>query len=393
MMRKTRRAFRRLSGFLAALAAAPAAAEPAQVETLRLRLPQAAPYAVAASPDGARLVVDLGFEGWTEPPRRLAGPEAALRAGYAPDGAPRLVVIPEAPATLRSAALRADASGAVLSLVLAPFDGPAPRPQAAPPAPAPKPDVDAPLVVIDPGHGGIDPGAVVGEIREKDIASAFAAELADALRATGRWRVALTREDDRFLRLDARWRRADRLDADVLLSIHANTVERGDAVGATVFTLSEFGGAADLRALARLENQGEAARPPAPSPPERRALQGVARRLALAESRAAGDALAYALSIVTPMLRGRAHEQAGFRVLRSSHTPSALIELGFLTNAEDLARLQDPDWRARTAAAITAGLETWRARAAGLSSDPARRYAGPRGIDRVASQDEARQSE
>ena len=345
------------------------------------------PFAVRASPDGRRVIVDLPFERFSAPPRlETRRQDMTLRWGPGPDGLGRLVLSPEAPVSLVSAALRPAPEFARLTLVLRPA-AEAAAVLAPTPRPAPPPQADeAPLVMIDPGHGGIAPGAVVGGIREKDVADAFAADLAAALRASGRWRVAFTRDGDRFMRLDDRWRRAEAEDADILLSIHANTVARGDAEGATVFTLAENGGSAEARALARLENQGAAPDPRRVSaPPERRALDALARRRTLAESRNAGDGIAYALSLATPMLRGRAHEQAGFRVLRSAHVPSALIELGFLTNADDLARLQDPDWRARAAGALAAGLESWRARAAGLSSDPARRYAPAQGNDRVAA--------
>ncbi|MEM6440044.1 MAG: N-acetylmuramoyl-L-alanine amidase [Pseudomonadota bacterium] len=381
----------------AGMCAAPGLAQPlplAAADELRLTIvlprfesPKAVPdWSARIAPDGRRVVIDFPLDRWVAPPILTRG-EAALRAGRGPDGRARLSVATTGPSSLLSAAFRAAPDAARLDLVLRGEPGDAVSPPSSDRRADTRPP-EAPLVFIDPGHGGVDPGAVVGGVREKDLVDAFAAELAAAIRASGRWRVAFSRDGDRFVRLDERWRRADAAGADVLLSIHANTVTRGDAMGAAVFTFNAVGGSVDARGLARRENVAsveERSAAPSAHPPERRVLASLARRVTLAESRAAGDDLAYALSLATPMLRGRAHEQADFRVLRSAHTPSALIELGFLTNAHDLARLQNPDWRARAAGALVAGLERWRVRAAGLSSDPASRYAGEAGEERLAA--------
>jgi N-acetylmuramoyl-L-alanine amidase len=363
---------------LAALAATAAAAAEiggvgmrhAQGATrVALTLSEPVPWRARAAADPARLVIELEAAGRpalpVPPPGGLV---AGLRAGLAAPGRTRLELRLARPARLAEAVMTRTAQGARLRVILAPSDGaaPAPAPAPAPPPPAP-PAAGAdprPLAMIDPGHGGIDPGAVRGAVQEKEIVMTFARDLAAALEADPGWRVAMTREDDRYLGLRERVARAEAAGADLLLSIHANTVARGDAVWASVFTLSSTASDAETEALAVQENRADvlAGADLSGDPDDvARAVIELSQRATNRASRRMGDALAGALGEATPMLRGRAHAQAGFRVLKSPSTPSALVELGFLSNAEDLARMRDPDWRAGAAAAIIAGLEAWRA--------------------------------
>ena len=125
-----------------------------------------------------------------------------------------------------------------------------------------------PLVVIDPGHGGRDPGAASPFIAEpeKDITLALGLAMRDALAATGRVRVAMTREDDRYLLLEDRYQIARRLDADLFISIHADAAPANDAArGATVYTLSEV---ASDREAALLAEPRECGRPDRRRPPQ-----------------------------------------------------------------------------------------------------------------------------
>ncbi|MEO0913567.1 MAG: N-acetylmuramoyl-L-alanine amidase, partial [Pseudomonadota bacterium] len=114
----------------------------------------------------------------------------------------------------------------------------------------------APLVMLDPGHGGIDPGAVRAGVAEKDVALAFGLVLADEMRAAG-LRVAMTREEDVFVPLSARVSAARAIEADVFVSLHANTVAQGVASGATVYILSAVPSDADAAAVAEFENSAE----------------------------------------------------------------------------------------------------------------------------------------
>ena len=340
-----------------------------------LRLPRATGFEVFALADPPRLVVAFDAPAWegAPPPPPPGGLVRAVRAGLAADGRARLVLELARPARLAEAVQFPDPDDAtgptVLRLELAyaspdGFAAVAGWPEGRGPlAPAPPPADPRPLVMIDPGHGGMDPGAIRGEAVEKALVMTFARDLARALLATGRWRVALSREDDRYLGLAERVARAEAAGAAALLSIHANTVARGDAVGASIFTLAAAGSSdAETAALADSENRADVApgddRAVEPDA-ALRAVHEIGMRRALVASRLLGADLAAHLGQATPMLRGRAHSQAGFRVLRSSRVPAALVELGFLSNAQDLARMRDPAWRRRAAEALTAGLDAW----------------------------------
>ncbi|MDF2232537.1 N-acetylmuramoyl-L-alanine amidase [Albimonas sp. CAU 1670] len=340
-----------------------------------LRLPQAAGLRVFGLQDPPRLVVEFDGAAWegTPPPPPPDGLVAGVRAGLVADGRARLVLDLARPARLAEAVQMPDpedpaGQATVLRLELAyespgDFEARAGWPEGQGPlAPAPPPADPRPLVMLDPGHGGMDPGAIRGEAVEKVLVMRFARDLAAALEATGRWRVALTREDDRYLGLAERVARAEAAGAAVLLSLHANTVARGDAVGASIFTLAAGQVDAETEALADSENRADVApgddRAVEPDA-ALRAVHEIGMRRALLASRRLGDALAAELSQTTPMLRGRAHTHAGFRVLKSSRVAAALVELGFLSNAQDLARLQDPAWRARAAGAVAKGVEIW----------------------------------
>lgn len=343
-----------------------------------LRLPAGAPFRVFALDAPPRLVVEIEAGPWRDAPPAPppGGLIAGLRAGLSEGGKARLVLDLAGPARLAEAERTGTAAGALLRLEIAPaetdvFGAATGWPQGlAPAAPPAEPRDPRPLVMLDPGHGGLDPGAIRGEAVEKALVMTFARDLARALQDTGRWRVAMTREDDRYLGLPERVALAEAAGAAALLSLHANTVERGDAIGASVFTLSAGRADAETEALADYENRADlaAGAPPATSgvpdasqepDPARRAIHEIGMRAALLASRRLGGELVQSLGAQTPMLRGRAHSHAGFRVLKSPRVAAALIELGFLSNAQDLARLRDPAWRRRAAAAIAAGLDSW----------------------------------
>lgn len=322
-------------------------------------------HALAAPP---RIVVDLPLVTWrlTEAvdgvadPGRDAALVAGVRYGLAAPGRSRLVVDLSAPGRVLAATVAPTADGADLTLKVAPGN---PDRFADPPPPARAAPSDGGLtgltVAVDAGHGGGDPGAVAGDMVEKDVTLAFAKALADALTRGGA-RVAMTREDDVFVGLDARVARARAAGADVLLSLHADAAPQAHVAGASVYTLSRrvadaaaaaLAGGDDAMALATLfpTMESDLARVLAPA---------IGRRTA-ASSAALGAALLDGMAAQTPVLAGRPLRAAAFQVLRAPDIASALIELGFLSNAEDRARLADPDWRAATAAAIVAALAAW----------------------------------
>ncbi|HEV7265861.1 MAG TPA: N-acetylmuramoyl-L-alanine amidase [Falsiroseomonas sp.] len=220
-----------------------------------------------------------------------------------------------------------------------------------------------PLVVLDPGHGGRDPGAIgVKGTREKTIVLAAAQELRRLLEATGRCRVAMTRTGDRFVPLNDRVGFARRREAALFVSLHADSAP--GARGASVYTLGDGSDALSV-ALARRENDSDRAgglRLPSVSPE----VQAILLSLMQAETRAGSARMA---EMVVEELGGQVpllpntHRQAGFVVLKAPEIPSVLVELGFLSHAQDEAALRRPDHRAKLARALSRAIGGWLARA------------------------------
>lgn len=216
-----------------------------------------------------------------------------------------------------------------------------------------------PLVVIDPGHGGRDPGAVSasGALLEKSIALTLAVELRDRLAARGRVRVALTRSDDRYLSLGQRATIARRLGADLFISLHADSAPNPLARGATVYSLSEVASDAEAARFARAQNGAEAALSSESDGSVRALLADLAMRDEMQGSaQVAARLLRKAAGRV--LLRPEPHRFADFRVLRRAAAPAVLIEAGYLSNEEDEAVLASPRGRAGMVAALADTIET-----------------------------------
>ncbi|MFN3614802.1 MAG: N-acetylmuramoyl-L-alanine amidase, partial [Rubrimonas sp.] len=235
------------------------------------------------------------------------------------------------------------------------------------------------VVAIDPGHGGVDPGALHGDLREKDVTLAMAQALAQALSDRGH-QPALTREADVFVSLAARRQAARRAGADALISLHADPWRDASASGASVYTLSDAASDALAERLAARENDADRAALaayPGLSPDLSAALIDIARRGARGASERLGAALIGALRREGAADAGRPLRAAAFQILRAPDIPSALVELGFLSNADDRARLADPAWRAAAAEAMAEALDAWAAEGVGPGvlhpvADPAR---------------------
>lgn len=369
------------------LVAQPGAAEPARVTAADVRptavtlsLSRAVPWRAYTLDAPRRLVVEMEGAAWggTSPPTLPGAQMGAVAGGWL-----RLVMPLGAPLLIREAALDTAAPEPRLSLRLGPASAEdfvaasrAP-PEARLPAPvlaAPPPREDGRLrVVLDPGHGGIDTGAVQDGLAEAPLMLDFAGELRAVLEAEGAL-VVLTREDDVFLPLEARISVARAAGADAFLSLHADKLPEGagQAEGATLYTLSEAASdaasallaerhdGADLMAGVDLSGQGDE-------------IAMVLMDMARVETRPRTDRLARHLARTIaegagPMNR-RPLRSAAFSVLKSPDIPSILIELGFLSSAADRARLADPEWRARMARAIGAGLLDWAEEDARLRSD------------------------
>src|SRR5690606_25005259 len=219
-----------------------------------------------------------------------------------------------------------------------------------------------PLVVIDPGHGGIDSGAETpGGAREKDIVLAFSLKLQEILVSSGRFDVALTREDDTYLRLEERVALARANKADLFISIHADSFQQPEIRGASLYTRDE--NATDIldKVLADNENKSDVIAGfamPQMAPQVVDILLDLMRREMRHHSYMAAQSIVHALE-PSVALRRFPVRQADFFVLQAPDVPSVLVELGFLSNADDMANLLKGEWQDRTADAIARGISTY----------------------------------
>ena len=221
-----------------------------------------------------------------------------------------------------------------------------------------------PLVVLDPGHGGIDTGARApsGQM-EKDIVLDFAKRLRARLDRSGRYRVLMTRDDDTYVPLDERVRIARKAGASLFVSIHADSLPRneGDAQGATVYTLSNKASDTQAAQLADTENRADVIAG-VDLKTEPNDVAGILIDLAQRETKT--FSLQFAHDVVND-LRGtaRLHKEpiksAGFRVLRAPDVPSVLVELGYVSDREDLKSLMSDAWRDRTADSIAKAIDSY----------------------------------
>lgn len=210
-------------------------------------------------------------------------------------------------------------------------------------------------VVIDPGHGGIDGGAegANGTV-EKELTLSFARELRKALEAEGGYEVVMTRDEDVFLRLDERVRVARQHEADLFISVHADTIRYRSIRGATVYTISEKASDEVARAAAERENESDSLAGVEVAE-ENREVAGILADLVRRETH--GFSVSFARSLVSEFsetieLIKNPHRSAGFRVLRAPDVPSVLVELGYLSNPEDEALMLDGDWRKKAVTSI-----------------------------------------
>jgi N-acetylmuramoyl-L-alanine amidase len=219
-----------------------------------------------------------------------------------------------------------------------------------------------PLVVLDPGHGGIDTGTKGpnGQM-EKDIVLDFAKRLREKIETAGKYRVLLTRSDDTFVPLAERVRFAREASAALFISIHADSLPRreGDTQGATVYTLSETATDPAAARLAEQENRADViAGVDLKEQPDD--VAGILIDLAQRETKTFSVQFANKL-VGTIKETARLHKDpiksAGFRVLRAPDVPSVLVELGYVSNKEDLQSLSSDSWRDRTANAMASAVD------------------------------------
>ncbi|MEA3001617.1 MAG: N-acetylmuramoyl-L-alanine amidase [Sphingomonadales bacterium] len=227
-------------------------------------------------------------------------------------------------------------------------------------------DPARPLVVLDPGHGGKDPGAIspYGGRREKDVTLAVARAIRDALAASGRVRVAMTREDDRFLMLRDRYDIARRMGANLFISIHADAAPLNDgARGATIYTLSEVASDREAAQLAEQQNRADAIGGAVLSRDAgvNRVLIDLAQRESMGISSDFAALLRREGAPYFPF-RPEYHRFAALAVLKAPDVPSILFETGYLTNNVDAAYIESAEGQKQIAAGMKSAIETHFAR-------------------------------
>jgi N-acetylmuramoyl-L-alanine amidase len=226
-------------------------------------------------------------------------------------------------------------------------------------------------VVIDPGHGGIDGGAegLNGTI-EKNVTLAFATELRDKLAAVGKYDVFMTRDTDEYLRLDDRVRIARQHEADLLISIHADTISVKGIRGATVYTVSDKASDPEAQALADRENLSDQFAGMVIKNDNKEVtdiLIDLIRRETHTFSMSFAHTLVGQLSTSVGLINNP-QRSAGFKVLKAPDVPSVLVELGYLSNAKDEAQLLDVEWRGKAAQSITNAVALFASARAGTAT-------------------------
>lgn len=220
-----------------------------------------------------------------------------------------------------------------------------------------------PLVVVDPGHGGIDAGAHGGNgAVEKDVTLAFGKVLGEKLKESGRYRVVYTREDDTFIALGERVQIARRNDADLFVSIHANSFPGQSVRGAIIYTASDKASDNMAAALADAENESDALAGIDVDAADSDDVMNILNDLTLRETRNFG--VVFARNLVkelgkTTRMFKVPHQEASFKVLEAPDVPSALIELGYLTNAADAKLMVTSEWQEKTAGSITRAIDDY----------------------------------
>jgi len=371
-------------------AAAPAGAEPSRLTRLQLGLnagltrlvveASAPPQAeLAASADGLGLQLTLPQTRWAAPAPDVTAGGLVAALGLptaAPDGSLNIAIELIEPAVVERAFHLAPQGGRGHRLVIdlrpadpnafaAAFLDPLHLPLDTAVDIAPPPVVAAGerrrLIVLDPGHGGQDPGAISASGRyEKEITLNVARAVAQKLRATGRYRVLLTRDSDKFIRLNERVGMARTREADLFLSIHADSLSGDRATrGASVYTRAEAASDTEAEALALRENRADQLADGLPVAEVDDVvsilLDLASRDTARLSSRFAG-LLTASMGETTP-LRRNALRAANFRVLSAPDVPSALLELGYLSNPADEALLFSEAGRDRLAAAVVGAID------------------------------------
>ncbi len=342
---------------------------------LRLSLSQSVPWRLRLMADPPRMVIDAREVDWKGAEAlAVVKPGVSLRAGRFRPGWSRMVLEMDGPFAVSRAEMTTG-DEVRLEVVLTPTDAASFAAEAARPdlpdwalpeaaqLVAPLPEGGGPLVVVlDPGHGGIDPGAEREGASEAALMLTFARELKEVLVRDGRFRVVMTRDEDVFVPLETRTSIARDAEADVFLSLHADALAEGDAQGATVYTLAEEASDAASAALAERHDRDDLLAGMDLSDQDD-VVAEVLMDMARTETRPRTERLAKAMVAAIKAAEIRMHrhplQSGGFSVLKSPDIPSILLEAGFLSSDRDFKRLSDPAWRATLAEALLQALVAW----------------------------------
>jgi N-acetylmuramoyl-L-alanine amidase len=353
---------------------------------LVLELSENIEFSIFALGDPYRIVADMPELDWTMEGNALAHPTGvvkAVRYGLFQPGRARIVVDLVDPAGVKNAFVLPATGGTPHRFVIdlektsrekfmaaagpqnrigrlaAASAKPVPAKSVAPPAQ--KEANRKKLIVVDPGHGGVDPGAIgLSGIFEKTITLAAAKQLKSRLEATGRYRVQLTRERDLSLELAERREIARAAEADLFISLHADSIANKDVRGLSVYTLSEKASDREAEQLAEQENSADniiGVDLTHESQEVRHILVDLAQRESMNLATKLADRLIGELKREATLLRN-GHRFARFAVLKSPDVPSVLIEMGYLSNRQDEASLKTESYRGKLMAAVVRGVDT-----------------------------------
>lgn len=335
-------------------------------------------YQVQVLTDPYRVVVDLPEVSWALKPARPSGNLISdFRFGVFKPGTSRMVFDVQMPVEITKSfvldpegqfpyRLVIDLKPVSREAMLTARPAPAPelreRQTERPPTRPPRAANRRIMVVLDPGHGGVDPGTVgAGGSYEKDIVLAQALDLRRRLLATGRYDVAMTRDGDSFVRLRDRIIIAREADADIFLSLHADSIGNRTVRGGSVYTLSEKASDTEAAALAAKENKADLI---AGIDLNDQSREVVNILIDLAQRKTMNESVTFAKHLVHELGRSarllpRTHRFAGFAVLKAPDVPSALIELGYLSNRQDERMLNEGRERSRISVAIVRAVDTY----------------------------------
>jgi N-acetylmuramoyl-L-alanine amidase len=245
------------------------------------------------------------------------------------------------------------------------------------PPPAPGNKGGKRVIILDPGHGGIDPGTHgQSGVEEKDLVLAMARALRKSLEATGRYRVQLTRDSDVFIPLRGRVNIARAAHGDLFVSLHADSNDHHEIRGASVYTLSEAASDREAAKLAEKENMSDVIAGvdlTGENNPVASILIDLAQRDTMNRSVRFAETVIGALPAATAVQAASPHRAAGFAVLKAPDIPAVLIELGYLSNARDETEMATEAWRNRVARALSSAIDTHFAAEIGLGLRQANR--------------------